>query len=71
LVILDDFTHYIWTFPLKLKSGTFTTLSNFFTYVATQFGSTVVDDQIWQGWKNQMFRFPMLDSPVLAVSEHE
>jgi hypothetical protein len=33
LAILDDFTHYLWTFPLKLKSDTFTTLSNFFTYV--------------------------------------
>jgi hypothetical protein len=35
LVILDDFTHYLWTFPLKLKSDTFTTLSNFFAYVST------------------------------------
>jgi hypothetical protein len=35
LVILDDFTHYLWTFPLKLKSGTFTTLSNLFAYVST------------------------------------
>jgi hypothetical protein len=41
LVILDDFTHYLWTFPLKLKSDTFTTLSNFFSYVSTQFGRTV------------------------------
>jgi hypothetical protein len=41
LVILDDFTHYLWTFPLKLKSDTFTTLSNFFTYVSTQFSRTV------------------------------
>jgi hypothetical protein len=40
-VILDDFTHYLWTFPLKLKSDTFTTLSNFFAYVATQFDSTI------------------------------
>jgi IS30 family transposase len=31
----------IWTFPLKLKSDTFTTLSNFFVYVSTQFGRTV------------------------------
>jgi hypothetical protein len=38
LVILDDFTHYLWTFPLKLKSNTFTTLSNFFSYVSNQFG---------------------------------
>jgi hypothetical protein len=41
LVILDDFTHYLWTFPLKLKSDTFTTLSNFFAYVSAQFGRTV------------------------------
>jgi hypothetical protein len=41
LVILDDFTHYLWTFPLKLKSDTFTSLSNFFAYVATQFSCTV------------------------------
>jgi hypothetical protein len=33
LVILDDFTYYLWTFLLKLKSETFTTLSNFFAYV--------------------------------------
>jgi hypothetical protein len=37
LVILDDFTHYLWTFPLKLKSDTFTTLPNFFAYVSNQF----------------------------------
>jgi hypothetical protein len=41
LVILDDFTHYLWTFLLKQKSDTFTTLSIFFAYVATQFSCTV------------------------------
>jgi hypothetical protein len=41
LVILDDFTHYLWTFPLKHKSDTFTTLSNFFAYVSTQFSRIV------------------------------
>jgi hypothetical protein len=41
LVILDNFTHYLWTFPLKLKSDTFTTLSNFFAYMSTKFGRTV------------------------------
>jgi hypothetical protein len=30
LLILDDFTHYLWTFSLKLKFDTFTTLFNFF-----------------------------------------
>jgi hypothetical protein len=41
LVILDDFTHYLWNFLLKQKSDTLTTLSNFFAYVATQFSCTV------------------------------
>jgi hypothetical protein len=41
LIILDDFTHYLWSFSLKLKSDTFTTLSNFFAYVSTQFGRTI------------------------------
>jgi hypothetical protein len=41
LVIPDDFTHYLWTFPLKHKSDTFTTLSNFFAYVSTQFSRIV------------------------------
>jgi len=30
LVILDDFSHYLWTFPLRLKSATFTNLAHFF-----------------------------------------
>jgi transposase InsO family protein len=41
LVIIDDFSHYAWTFPLRLKSDTFSTISNFFAYVRTQFGTTV------------------------------
>jgi hypothetical protein len=41
LVILGDFTHYLWTFHLKLKSDTFTTLSNLFAYVSNQFGRKV------------------------------
>jgi hypothetical protein len=49
LIILDDFTHYLWTFPLKQKSDTFTTLSNFFAYVATQFSYTVKDIQCDNG----------------------
>jgi hypothetical protein len=41
LVILDNFTHYLWIFPLKFKSDTFTTLSNLFAYVSNQFGRKV------------------------------
>jgi len=31
----------LWTFPLGVKSDTFSTLANFFSYVRTQFGVTV------------------------------
>jgi hypothetical protein len=41
LVVLDDYSHYIWTFPLRLKSETFSILSNFFAYIRTQFGNTI------------------------------
>ena len=37
LVILDDYTHFIWTFPLRNKSDTHTVLTNFQRYVATHF----------------------------------
>jgi hypothetical protein len=37
LVILDDFSHshFLWTFPLRLKSDTFPTLTHFFAWVST------------------------------------
>jgi hypothetical protein len=38
---LDDHSHYLWTFPLRLKSDIFSTLTNFFAYVRTQFGVTI------------------------------
>jgi len=41
LVILDDHSHYLWTFPLRLKSDTYTTLTHFFAHVQTKFGVTV------------------------------
>ncbi|WVZ87055.1 hypothetical protein U9M48_033752 [Paspalum notatum var. saurae] len=41
LVVVDDFSHYSWTFPLRFKSETFSTLSHFFAWVSTQFGLTI------------------------------
>jgi hypothetical protein len=32
LVVLDDFSHYVWTFPLCAKSETFPTLRHFFAW---------------------------------------
>jgi hypothetical protein len=67
LVVLDDFTHYLWTFPLRLKSDTFTTLSNFFSYVSTQFGSTINTIQCDNGreFDNSCTRSFLLTNGVL------
>lgn len=37
LVILDDYTHYVWSFPVKHKSEIFQILFEFFAYVQAQF----------------------------------
>jgi transposase InsO family protein len=37
LVLLHDFTHYIWTFPLRLKSDVLAIIRSFHAYVYTQF----------------------------------
>jgi transposase InsO family protein len=37
LVVLDDFTHYAWTFPLRHKSDVLLTLISFHAFVRTQF----------------------------------
>ena len=41
LVILDDCSHHLWTFPLRFKSDTYSTLTNFFAYVHTQFNTII------------------------------
>jgi hypothetical protein len=49
LVILDNFSHYSWTFPLRLKSDTFSTISHFFSYVHTQFRGMIKQVQCDNG----------------------
>jgi hypothetical protein len=49
LVILDDCSHFVWTFPLKFKSDTFSTLANFFSFVSTQFSRTIKSVQCDNG----------------------
>jgi hypothetical protein len=58
LVILDDCSHYIWVFPLRLKSDTFSTLVNFLAYVRTQFSTTIKSVQCDNGreFDNSMAR---------------
>ncbi|KAE8815986.1 Retrotransposon protein [Hordeum vulgare] len=42
LVILDDFTHYVWTFPIRHKSEVHRLLTAFYAYVRTQFFRTIL-----------------------------
>jgi hypothetical protein len=37
LVLIDDLTHYVWTFPLRCKSDVYACLVSFHAYVSTQF----------------------------------
>jgi hypothetical protein len=46
LVILDDFSHFLWTFPLRLKSDIFTTLTHFFASVSTNFVARYVPSSV-------------------------
>jgi hypothetical protein len=41
LVIIVDRSHFVWTFPLQVKSDTFSTLSKKFAFVSAQFGHTI------------------------------
>jgi hypothetical protein len=49
MAILDDCTHYSWTFSLRQKSDNFLTLFHFFTFVSTQFGRTIQSIQCDNG----------------------
>ncbi|KAJ9552319.1 hypothetical protein OSB04_016364 [Centaurea solstitialis] len=41
LVLLDDYSHFIWTFPLQTKSQVFPIFLQFYTYINTQFGKKI------------------------------
>jgi transposase InsO family protein len=42
LVVLDDHTHYAWTFPLRHKSDVLPTLISFHAFVRTQFQADIM-----------------------------
>ena len=42
LVLLDDYSHYVWTFPLRRKLDALSTLMAFYSYVSTQFGHHIL-----------------------------
>jgi histone deacetylase 1/2 len=58
LVVLDDHTHYVWTFPLRHKSDVLATLLCFHAYVQTQFRTNICSFQTDNGkeFDNHAFR---------------
>lgn len=48
-VILDDFTHYVWTFPVRRKSEVHRLLVFFYAYVQTQFSHRILAFQTDNG----------------------
>ena len=41
VVVVDDYSHYSWTFPLRAKYDAFPAILHFFAWVSTQFGLTI------------------------------
>lgn len=41
LVLLDDFTHFVWTFPLRHKSEVAAKIISFHAYIRTQFARPI------------------------------
>lgn len=58
LVVLDDHTHYAWTFPLRRKSDVFEILITFHAFVSTQFQRPILAFRTDNGreFDNRAFR---------------
>jgi len=56
--MLDDYSHYVWTFPLRRKSDVLATLVSFHAFVQTQFGRLIMAFQTDNGreFDNAAFR---------------
>ena len=49
LVILDDYTHYVWTFPVRHQSEVHRLLVLFYAYVTSQFSHPILAFQTNNG----------------------
>jgi hypothetical protein len=49
LVVLDDFSHFAWTFPLRQKFDVLPTLISFHAFVLTQFQHPIMCLQTGNG----------------------
>lgn len=70
-MLLDDFTHYVWTITLKFKSQVYLTLLHFYAYVKTQFERPIKSFQIDHGREfdnNNFKQFCLNNGMVLRFS---
>jgi hypothetical protein len=49
LLITDDFTHFMWTFPLRFKSDVHHTITNFHSFIRTHFHRVIATIQCDNG----------------------
>uniref|UniRef100_A0A8R7QYA1 Integrase catalytic domain-containing protein n=1 Tax=Triticum urartu TaxID=4572 RepID=A0A8R7QYA1_TRIUA len=49
LIIVDDYTHYFWSFPLRKKSDVYATFLAFHAYAQTQFNLSILSIQCDNG----------------------
>jgi histone deacetylase 1/2 len=66
LVLIDDFSHYVWTFPLRSKSDVLQCLLHFHAYITTQFQLPLIAFQTDNGkeFDNHTFRTHLASSGV-------
>ena len=57
MLFLDDFSHYLWVYPIRNKSDVFTKFLHFFALVKTQFKSSIKAFQCDNGGEYKNSRF--------------
>lgn len=62
LLFLDDYSHYLWVFPLKSKTAVYDTFVHFHKYVQTQFGYFIKALQCDNGREYDNNRFTLFSS---------
>jgi hypothetical protein len=62
LVILDDFTHFLWTIPLRLKSDAYAVLASFHAFAHTQFNLPFASIQCENGREFDNAKLHSLDA---------
>ncbi|KAJ9557001.1 LOW QUALITY PROTEIN: hypothetical protein OSB04_011615 [Centaurea solstitialis] len=56
ILVLDDFSHFLWVFPLRVKSNVFQAFSTFRAYVVNQFKTDIQSFQCDNGKAERVIR---------------